>query len=84
MGIDVLNINLCLVEAEISNSYCDRNGHHGHVATTLYHLCLICVAIDSPHQGGLPHQGTNKAYVILLPEATYVSQNGLFALLMEN
>ena len=47
-----------------------------------YYICLICTAIESPHQGGLPHQGADKAYVILLPEATYISQNGLFALLI--
>ena len=50
------------------------------VTLSLYHICLICTAIESPHQGGLPHQGADKAYVILLPETTYVSQNGLFAL----
>ena len=52
------------------------------VTLPLYHICLICTAIESPHQGGLLHQGANKAYVISLPEATYVSQNGLFALLI--
>ena len=52
------------------------------VTLPLYHICLICTAIESPPQGGLPPQGANKAYVILLPEDTYVSQNGLFALLM--
>ena len=40
-----------------------------------------------PWQGGLSHKGTdNEAYVTLLPGDTYlckyVSQNGLFALLM--
>ena len=53
------------------------------VALPLCHICLICTAIDFLHQGGLPHQGADEAYVILLPEATYVSQNGLFALLIE-
>ena len=33
MSIDVLNINLTLLVAEISNSYCDGNGRHGHIAT---------------------------------------------------
>ena len=40
-----------------------------------YHICLIYTAIESPPQGA------EKAYVILLLEATYVSQNGIFALL---
>ena len=52
------------------------------VTLPTYHICLICTAIESPHQGGLPHQGADKAYVILLAEATYFSQNGLFALLI--
>ena len=51
------------------------------VTLPLYHICLICTAIESPPQGGLLPQGANKAYVILLPEVTYVSQNELFALL---
>ena len=53
------------------------------VTLPTYHMCLICTANESPHQGGLLHQGADKAYVILLAEATYVSQNGLFALLIE-
>ena len=44
------------------------------VALSLYHICLICTAIESPHQGA------DKAYVMLLLVATYVSQNGFFAL----
>ena len=53
------------------------------VTLQTYHICLICTAIESPAQGGgLPAQGADKAYVILLAEATYVSQNGFFALLM--
>ena len=52
------------------------------VMLPLYHSFLICTAIESPPQEGLPPQGADKAYVILLPEATYVSQKGLFALLM--
>ena len=50
------------------------------VTLPTYHICLICTAIESPPQGGLPAQGTEKAYVILLHEATYVSQNEHFAL----
>ena len=34
MAIDMLNINYSLLVAEISNSYCDGNGRHGHVAIT--------------------------------------------------
>ena len=52
------------------------------VTLPLYHICLICTAIESQHQGGLSHQGADKAYLILLPEATYVFQNKLFALRM--
>ena len=52
------------------------------VALPIYHICLICTAIGSLVRGGLPHQRADEAYVILLPESTYVSQNGLFALLM--
>ena len=51
------------------------------VTLPLYHICLICTAIESPPQGGLPPQGPDKPYLVLLGEATYVSQNGLFALL---
>ena len=54
------------------------------VTLPLYHICLFCAAIESLLQGGLPPQGADKAYVILLPEATYVSQNGFFALLMSS
>ena len=50
------------------------------VTLPTYHICLICKAIEFLHQGGLPHQGADRAYVILLPEATYAPQNGLFAL----
>ena len=49
-----------------------------------HHICLICTATESPPQGGLPSQGADKAYVILLQEATNVSQNGLFALLIRS
>ena len=52
------------------------------VTLPLYHICLICTAIKSQHQGGLLHQETNGTYVILLPEATCVSLNGIFALLV--
>ena len=52
------------------------------VMLPLSHICLIYTKIEFPHQGGPLHQGADKAYVILLPEATYVSQNGLFALLI--
>ena len=52
------------------------------VTLPTYHICLICTAIESPYQGGILHQGADKAYVILLPEATHVSKNGLFALLI--
>ena len=64
--------------AEISNSYCDERV----VMVTLptYHICLICATIESLHQGGLPPQGADKAYVILLQEATYVSKNVFFDL----
>ena len=66
--------------AEISNSYCDGNGRHGYV-TNIPRLLDLSV-IESPHQGDPPPQGADKAYVMLLPEATYVSQNGLFVLLI--
>ena len=56
MSIDMLNINYSLVVAEIFDSYCDGNDRHGHVAT-VYHICLICTAIESPPQGGIPPQG---------------------------
>ena len=52
------------------------------VTLPTYYICLICTAIEPPAQGGHPAQGANKVYVILLPEATYVSQNGFFALLI--
>ena len=52
------------------------------VTLPTYYICLICTAIESPPEGGLPPQGADKAYVILLPKATYVSKNGLFALLI--
>ena len=42
------------------------------------------MAIEFLHQGGLPHQGADKAYALLLPEAAFVSQNGLFALLIRD
>ena len=41
------------------------------VTLPTYHICLIYTAIESPHQGGLQHQRADKAYVTLLPEATY-------------
>ena len=40
MTIDMLNINSSLVEAEISNSYCDRNGRHGCIANVPHLLDL--------------------------------------------
>ena len=40
MTIDVLNINLSSVEAEISHSYCDGNGYHGQVTNVPYLLDL--------------------------------------------
>ena len=53
------------------------------VTLPMYHICLICAAIGSQVQGGLLRQGANKAYVtLLLAEATYISQNGPFALRM--
>ena len=55
MTIDMLKINYSLLVAKISNSYCDGNDPHGHVAN-------------------IPQ--------ILLPEATYVSQNGLLLCLL--
>ena len=33
MAVDVLNINWSLVETKISNSYCDGNARHDHVAS---------------------------------------------------
>ena len=56
------------------------------VTLPTYHICLICTAIKSPHQGGLSPQGANKAYVILLLyrklHTSPNSQNGIFALLI--
>ena len=34
------------------------------VTLPIYHICLICTAIDSPPQGGLPPQGAVLANVI--------------------
>ena len=51
------------------------------VAMSMYHICLICTEIGSLVRGVLLHQGVDEACVILFPEATYISQNRLFALL---
>ena len=64
----------------MSNSFCEGNGRHGHIANRQHLLDLY--RIESPHKGGLPHQGADKGYVTVLLEATYVFPNGLFALLM--
>ena len=48
----------------------------------MYHIGLIYTAIRSPVWEGLSYQGANEAYAILLPVATYISQNGPFSLLM--
>ena len=53
------------------------------VTLPTYHICLICTAIESPPQGGLPPQGEQKAYVTTVPRSTCVSQNRLFAILMK-
>ena len=47
------------------------------VVLPMYHIFLICTAIGSLVLGGILHQGADEAYVILLPEATDVSRNGL-------
>ena len=80
MRIDMLNINWIFLEATVSNSYVMETSVM--FALPMYHIYLICTAIGSLVREGLPHQGANEAYVRLLPEATYVSQNGLFALLI--
>ena len=49
----------------------------------LINVAPICTAIDRMHQGGILHQGADEAYVILVPEATKVSQNRLFAFFMK-
>ena len=51
------------------------------VTLPTYHICLICTAIESPPQGGLPPQGEQKAYVTTVPRSTCVSQNRFFAIL---
>ena len=66
--------------AEISNSCCDGNDRHGHLANIAHLLDLNSNRVPGP--GRPPVPGSQKAYVISLPEATYVSQNGLFALLI--
>ena len=52
------------------------------VTLTTYHICLICTAIESPPQGGLPPQGEQKAYVATVLRSTSVSQNRFFAILI--
>ena len=46
MSIDMLNINYSLLEAEISNSYCEGNSRHGYVATITFAWYVpVCTAI---------------------------------------
>ena len=55
------------------------------VTLLMYHICLIFTVIDPPMRGGLQRQGSNKAYIIHIVSGRqyeYVSQNGLFALLI--
>ena len=73
MKIDVLNINWSFEKAKISNSFATE------IAVCL--LDLYGNRFPGIVRGGLPHQGVDEACVILFPEATYISQNRLFALL---
>ena len=50
MAIDVLNINCSLLEAEISSSYCDGNGHYGHVANIPHLLDLHGNRLPTPRR----------------------------------
>ena len=55
----MLNINWSLVEAEISNSYCDGNYRRGCVANGPHLLHLYGNRL--PGAEGLPHQGADEA-----------------------
>ena len=61
------NINLSLVEAEISNSYRDGNNRHGRVDSMPYLLDLYGNRLSGAGRASAPaHQGVNEAYVIAL------------------
>ena len=62
MATDVLNINLInlsLVEAEISNSYCDGNGRHGRVANLPHLLDLYDNRLPAPRRPPAPGSGSH-------------------------
>ena len=48
MSIDILNINYSLLVTEISNSYGEENGHHGHVANIPHLLDLYGNRVPGP------------------------------------
>ena len=53
-AIDMVKINYSLVVAEISNSYCNRNGSHGHVANIPYLLDLYGNRVPAPGRPPAP------------------------------
>ena len=42
------------------------------IVLSMYHVCLICTGIGFLTWGGLQPQGADGAYVIFLPEDTYI------------
>ena len=54
MTTDMLNINLMLVVVGISNSYCDGNGRHGHVANIRHLLYMCSNRVPSPGRSPAP------------------------------
>ena len=54
MSIDMLNIKYTLVLAEISNSYGDGNGHHGHIANIPHLLDLYSNRVPVPGRPPAP------------------------------
>ena len=77
----MLDSNWSLVEAKFSNSYCGGNNRHGCVVNIPHLLDLYGNRLPGAGKASA-HQGADEVCVILSPEATYVSQNGLFALHM--
>ena len=59
MSIDMLNINYTVVLAEISNSYGNGNGRHGHVANIPHLLDLYSNRVPAP--GRPPAPGRAKS-----------------------
>ena len=73
MVINVLNSNCSSLETDKPNYCCSGNGCHGFVF--MYHICLICTAINfpiRPVRGGLPPQGSDEAHARNVFTGSYI------------